>query len=74
MPKPDLVIKIMCPACRHKQNSRSMKKAKCQNCGYEYLIYTKNKTRIVGIVEGSRDLLLRKRQAMVKLKRIGEME
>lgn len=56
----ELIIRTECPKCSFQQNTETIKTIKCQNCNKQYEVYPeKQKSRIVKIIKGDVQLLLR---------------
>lgn len=57
---PRLMLRVKCPRCNHEQNTTSIKSVKCFRCDRAFTIYPKKKkSRIVRIVKGTREMLMR---------------
>ena len=63
-----MILKVRCPHCGYIQTTRTVKRVKCWNCEKTFKVFYKKRykgkkftwaSRIVGIVEGTEEELLR---------------
>jgi ribosomal protein S27E len=69
-----IILRVKCPKCGFEQNTRSIKQVKCMQCLHSYSLFPRKKrSRVIGIVKGSRNELfeeIRKQEAKKKLKEV----
>jgi predicted Zn-ribbon and HTH transcriptional regulator len=59
VPDPEFIIKVRCPNCGFKQNATTIKQVRCFNCQRYFRVYVRGRSRIVGIVKGSKEIVFR---------------